>query len=230
MRRKTRVALIVLIILAVPLTIMSGVLGSVVELPLEVKRLAWPLLLLVAVALVALAVWQFRLQAGTEPSAADTRENRRIMLNRVTAKWIAGYLENPLYYDEQLLPLPLRERVGSRYDPAPDDPLEPAWSLPPDTRIQEVFDQARGQLLILGEPGAGKTTLLLELARNLLQRARNHEEALIPVVLTLSSWATKQLALEQWVIEELKTKYQITIEIWQAWVRDNQLLLLLDGW
>ena len=162
-----------------------------------------------------------------------SRKNRQIMLDRVMAIWIAGFLENRLYYDEQLLPLPLRERVGSRYDLKLDDPLEPAHSLPPNTKILEVFDhpdKAKGQLLILGEPGAGKTTLLLELARDLLQRARLPDsEAPIPVVLTLSSWAAKQLPLEQWVIEELKTKYQVATEIGQAWVANNQLLLLLDG-
>jgi len=162
-----------------------------------------------------------------------SRKNRRIMLDRVTAIWIAGFLENSLYYDGQLLPLSLRERVGSRYDLKLYDPLEPAQSLPPDTKILEVFDnpdKTKGQLLILGEPGAGKTTLLLELARDLLQRARSpHSEAPIPVVLTLSSWATKQLPLEQWVIEELKTKYQVAPAIGQAWVANNQLLLLLDG-
>jgi len=36
----------------------------------------------------------------------------------------------------------------------------------------QVYDEADGELLILGEPGAGKTTLLLELARDLLDRAQ----------------------------------------------------------
>ena len=104
MKRKTTGVLIVLIILGVPLTIMSGLLVNAVELPSEVKRLGWPLLLLVTVALVGLAVWQFRLQAGTKPSAADARENRGIMLSRVRNRWITGLLEDHYYYvyDEQL--------------------------------------------------------------------------------------------------------------------------------
>ena len=48
--------------------------------------------------------------------------------------------------------------------------------LPGGTRIKEVYDDADGELLILGAPGSGKTTLLLELARNLLERAERDEE------------------------------------------------------
>ena len=102
-----------------------------------------------------------------------------------------------LCYEEQLLPLPLRERVGSRFDLVLSDPLKPTHPISSGTTITQVFDQAGGELLILGEPGAGKTTLLLELARDLLKRAKDDKTAPIPVVLMLSSWATKKLPLEQ---------------------------------
>src|SRR6266852_5028811 len=107
MRRKTRVILIVLTILIGLLAFMSGPLIGAVELPPEVKRHAWLFLVPVIVASIGLTVWQVLLQTGTEPSAVDTRAKRGFMLDRVTAIWIAGFLENPLNYDEQLLPLPL---------------------------------------------------------------------------------------------------------------------------
>ena len=47
----------------------------------------------------------------------------------------------------------------------------PARPLPAGSRITEVYNDADGELLILGEPSAGKTTLLLELTRDLLDRA-----------------------------------------------------------
>jgi DNA polymerase III delta prime subunit len=85
-------------------------------------------------------------------------------------------------------------------------------------------------LLILGEqPGSGKTTLLLELARDLLERAKADKEDRIPVVLMLSSWSIKQLPLEQWIAEELKTEYHIPLEFGRAWAQAHRLLLLLDG-
>ena len=187
------------------------------------------------VALVALSVafglWQEKLKSTPETLAAVLRENRQIMLDRVQNKWITGFLENPIYYsyDEQLLPLPLRERVGSRFDLVFSNLLEPTQTVPSGTTITQVFDRAGGELLILGEPGAGKTTLLLELARDLLKRAKENETAAIPVLLTLSSWATRKLPLEEWIVEELRMEYDIPSQIGKDWVKANQLLPLLDG-
>src|SRR5205807_1198730 len=61
--------------------------------------------------------------------------------------------------------------------------------LPPETSTLQVYDEVGGELLILGEPGAGKSTLLLNLAQNLLTRAEQDDQQLIPVVINLSSWA-----------------------------------------
>lgn len=40
-------------------------------------------------------------------------------------------------------------------------------SLPAGTSLMQVYDQAGGELLILGEPGSGKSTLLVHLAQGL---------------------------------------------------------------
>jgi len=77
-------------------------------------------------------------------------------------------------------------------------------SLPNGTSIVEVYDEADGQLLILGEPGSGKTTLLLELTRNLLERAQVSESSPMPVIFNLSSWAKRRLPLVKWLVEELR--------------------------
>ena len=71
----------------------------------------------------------------------------------------------------------------------------------------QAYDEANGELLILGAPGAGKTTLLLELTRDLLERARLDEFHPIPVIFNLSSWAIKRLSIADWLIEELNTKF-----------------------
>ena len=176
---------------------------------------------------VAFGLWQEKLKSTPRMPEAVARENRQIMLGRVQTKWITGFLENELYYDE-LLSLALRARTSRSGSPL-QNPLDQAHALPPGTTIKELFDQARGRLLILGEAGTGKTTLLLELARDLLQQAKNNKDAPIPVVLTLASWAVKQSPLEQWVVEELRTKYDISPQVGKVWVETSQLLLLLDG-
>ncbi|WP_445635308.1 Tetratricopeptide repeat protein [Nostoc sp. DSM 114161] len=76
---------------------------------------------------------------------------------------------------------------------------QPSRLLSPETTIGEVFDQCAGRLLILGEPGAGKTTSLLDLAVELLQRAKDDPQQRIPVVIDLSDWqpTTSQSASRQ---------------------------------
>src|SRR5207248_2990879 len=104
-----------------------------------------------------------------------------------------------------------------------------ACLLPPGTRITQVYDDAGGELLILGEPGSGKTTLLLELARDLLDRANIDDTSPMPVVFNLSSWAVKRQSLTKWLVEELHTKYQVPRKLGQVWVDADQILPLLDG-
>jgi hypothetical protein len=216
-------------LLGLLLDLLKGALASTFpSLPL------WVILVSIVVVIVlatAFGLWQEKLKSTPETLAAVTRENRQTLLNLVQNTWITGFLENPLYYSygEQLLQLPLRQRAGSRFNLVLSNPLEPMLPIPSDTPLTQVFDQAGGELLILGGPGAGKTTLLLELARDLLRRATDNEASPIPVVLMLSSWATEKLPLEQWVVKELRMKYNIPSPIGEAWIKANQLLLLLDG-
>src|SRR2546425_97103 len=82
----------------------GGVLSSAVELPSIVRLFAWPLLLGVALALSALAVWQYRLQATTEPPASTpSRQNRQWMLKSICSFWITGVLEQSLHSEVPIL-------------------------------------------------------------------------------------------------------------------------------
>ena len=103
--------------------------------------------------------------------------------------------------------------------------------LPEGTKVIDIFDQiGEGRtLLILGEPGSGKTTTLLELTCDLIARAEQDDNLLIPVVFNLSSWANKRQTLADWLVEELNTKYYIPRKIGQVWVKQQELLPLLDG-
>ena len=106
-----------------------------------------------------------------------------------------------------------------------------AVPLAPGTRIVEVFDNPKfaRQLLILGEPGAGKTTMMLELAEDLLKQAIADNTKPIPVLLNLSSWKNPQQSIFNWLVDELKSKYGIGQNLAQQWLKENQLLPLLDG-
>jgi len=119
-----------------------------------------------------------------------------------------------------------------------------AFQLPSETGILEVFeDQAMGgKFLILGKPGGGKTTTLLELLRDLVDRAEMDSDAPIPVILELSEWQTVterkfpkfweqekyDPSIKEWIISQLRSK-GVSQEIGEQWIRDKELVLLLDG-
>ncbi len=105
----------------------------------------------------------------------------------------------------------------------------PACSLASGMHVTQVYDQAEGELLILGAPGAGKTTLLLRLARDLLTRAKQDESHPIPIVLNLSSWTTKCQPLAEWLVDELNGKYQVPLKLGREWIAEDKILPLLDG-
>jgi hypothetical protein len=81
----------------------------------------------------------------------------------------------------------------------------------------------------LGAPGAGKTTALLELARELVNRAKNNASEPIPVWLKLSSWKDDKQTIAEWLVAQLKSHYGVSKDIGEKWLKERQLLPLLDG-
>ncbi|BAY76665.1 hypothetical protein NIES25_31220 [Nostoc linckia NIES-25] len=119
----------------------------------------------------------------------------------IVKQWVESRLEGQLHHavrlnlhkqtqPQQVRPWGMEVKVAI---------AQPSRLLSPETTIGEVFDQCAGRLLILGEPGAGKTTSLLDLAVELLQRAKDDPQQRIPVVVDLSDWqpTTSQLASSQ---------------------------------
>ena len=158
--------------------------------------------------------------------------NRQRMFKRVRSTWIEGVLNRSLF-QEALMTLGFLEQPSALVNPwhfTVQETDVPSHIIPVGTSIVQVYEQAGGELLILGEPGAGKTTLLLELARELLNRAERDEALPIPVVFHLSSWSEKfRSSLTDWLIDELNSKYQVPRSLGRRWVHDNHLVLLLDG-
>lgn len=158
-------------------------------------------------------------------------ENRQRMLTKVRNLWIYGVLEQSLFRKAPIV-LDLQRQPDALFNPWRSDVQEtdlPVQELSRGTYIIEVYDSAEERgLLILGEPGLGKTTLLLELTRDLLNRADQDKYHPIPLVFTLSTWATKRQPLAAWLVEEMKTKYEISSST-QNLIDNNLVLPLLDG-
>ncbi|NEQ82702.1 MAG: NACHT domain-containing protein [Moorea sp. SIO2I5] len=159
--------------------------------------------------------------------------NRQALLAKVKNFWVKGVLEKSLF-NQVLIQQGLEERPDAVTNPfkeireISEDSPQP---LPERTKVIDIFDQiSPGRtLLILGEPGSGKTTTLLELTRDLIARADQDVDYPIPVVLNLSSWGYKRQSIADWLVEELRTIYKVYNKFGQALVRQQQLLLLLDG-
>lgn len=165
---------------------------------------------------------------------------RQILLNRVKQIWVKEALESKLRKTPYL-----RTPVELDIEEWPDAVEQPfkgqVWSfpnqrhkLPPGTKVIDKFDEigAGRTLLILGKPGSGKTTTLLRLAANLIARVEKNKEIsqLIPVVFQLSDWGTsKKKTIGEWLVQELNEKYYVRKKFCETWVKDEQLLLLLDG-
>src|SRR2546423_13757560 len=109
MRRLPRSTWVAIVIAGI-LMMLGSVMGNIGATALTWLSpwIALVLFVLISVSLIGVSLWQDRQKAASEPSAAEARENRQVMLSRVQNKWITGFLENPLYhsYVEQLLPLP----------------------------------------------------------------------------------------------------------------------------
>jgi GTPase SAR1 family protein len=171
-----------------------------------------------------------RLQVPTYSTAATAQRNRARMIQRLH-QWYQDYLSASLQ-QAVWLELGLTETPQALYNPVtltlqgvilPDQPL------PPGTSIVQVYEQAQGELLLLGEPGSGKSTLLYTLAQHLLQQAETDAHAPLPFVLALSSWAERQDPLPTWMAEQLTRLYQVPKPLAQHWVEQEQILPLLDG-
>ena len=157
------------------------------------------------------------------------RRQLEILRRRVMEYWVDGVLKHSLY-NEVLISLGKRQI---------DEAIDAPWkytvevsdavnSAPLEDRDVSAIYDATGLLLILGEPGSGKTTTLLDLARTLLERARDDIKERVPVVLNLSSWKKKQ-PLAEWISGELSEKYRVPRKIARFWLQHDYLLPLLDG-
>ncbi|MEM9274345.1 MAG: NACHT domain-containing protein [Cyanobacteria bacterium P01_F01_bin.143] len=167
-----------------------------------------------------------------KPITRTEYRQRQTLLNKVKEFWIDGFLKPSLYTDNainlELESRPdaiLRPELSSEVLPIE---LDESFAELQQTDIYQQVGQGK-TLLILGEPGSGKTITLLQLAEHLIEQTTQDLTKPIPIVFNLSSWGQAQQPLEKWLIEEFKDKYQVP-KLWsEQWLKEEQLILLLDG-
>ncbi len=213
-------------------TVLTSSQGSIpATSPLRQLLAAWPITLLAGCCLLLLALLIWLLSRWhTHEAVLLSEQNRTRMLQRLRrtyhdllvqslegAVWVElGFKQKP---DAVLTSAHLLLRL----------PDQPERNLPPGTSILQVYMEAEGELLILGKPGAGKSTLLLALAQQLVEQAQDNVTQPLPVILPLSSWATKRRPLQDWASRQMAQIYHVPRQVCEYWLQHNQILLMLDG-
>lgn len=170
--------------------------------------------------------------SGNNLSPKEKGERTRL-LNKVKNSWIQNVLKTSLH-PQPIITLELEERPTAVAHPASgaeEFAAEFGHILPSGTDIADLFyDMGDGRsLLILGDKGAGKTISMLKITDKLIARAEQDLSQLIPVVFNLSSWITERSDIYEWLVQELKSSYQTDKTLAEKWIKDKQLVLLLDG-
>ena len=158
---------------------------------------------------------------------------RKVLLSKLKEGWIKGVSKNSLF--KQVL---FEQTITNRPDAIQKHPFSQLEELSVESDKSFEFIQASDifegmgagrTLLILGEPGTGKTLSMLKLAERLIKRTEQDLSLPIPVVFNLSSWAIKRQNIADWLVEELKDKYQVSKALGKQWIEQGDLILLLDG-
>jgi len=174
----------------------------------------------------------------TEPVSLPTprpktpqERTRLAMIRNVRKFWIDGVLKTSLS-NVELLDLdisPDYESVNHPWQKLLNLSTDEDGELLTSKQIMTYFENLNGKLLVMGAPGAGKTTMLLTLTEQLLRRAERDPVYPIPVVLNLSTWSQSRTTIEEWIEDELHTKYQTPRRIAREWIDSDNLTLMLDG-
>lgn len=198
--------------------------------PFDMLLVHWPIVLLIGLCLLLIALLTGILSRWPLLHPSLTQQNRTRMLELLQSTYDAMHaetLEKNIWTGLTLSEKPDAVENAATFLLRVRN--QPARPLPVGTSILDIYDQAAGDLLILGEPGTGKSTLLLELAQQLVKRAVSDAEHPLPVILPLSSWAAKRSSLQDWMIDKLVEIYQIPRQVGEQWVEEGVILPLLDG-
>jgi DNA polymerase III delta prime subunit len=168
---------------------------------------------------------------AAQPLTSQAQRLRERLLSHVQTTWIEGVLQQSIHSEIIKLSMSYRpEATGQRswqlvlkQKGQSDQPVSPERSL------LDIFNRSGRNLLILGEPGSGKTTTMLQLAEALIKAAQENPAEHIPLVLNLSAWARDQLALTDWLVEEVFVQYGLARELTRSGIAQDQFLYLLDG-
>ena len=198
--------------------------------PLDQFLAGWPIFGLIGIclSLCALVIWGLS-QWQTTRLLPLAEQNRLYMLKRLGRTYresLALSLDGISEIKPGFTGRP--DEVHSNVDRLLSFPRQPGRALPAGTTIQQLYTEAQGELLLLGKSGAGKSPLLLELAAWLVEQAQQDPTQPLPIILPLSTWSVKRPLLLDWCCEQMAQIYDVSRQICEQWMRQGQIVLLLD--
>jgi hypothetical protein len=183
-----------------------------------------PLLTFIA----ALLAWLGTLSPFLLDQEKNTFASRQAKLaQQMKSQWIDRVLEN----SRPARLIPLKMVMQKVVQPRSQQEQLTAQSplpqpLPADSDVRHCFAWHGGEgLLIAGVEGVGKTLLLLRMAEAWL--AETAPTLVTPLILPLHSWRGGSLLT--WISQETRRLYGIEEDAIEEGVRENKIILLLDG-
>ncbi|MBI1297321.1 hypothetical protein GC175_20460 [bacterium] len=207
-------------------------------------------ILAVAIAVIALPVisMAYDLVLGKRPGIITFIEEiysepnyLQILLKKVEASWLNQFLEPTLSRATFFVPFTEFNQDNIRKNQLPIDGDSKINLIKPNQKedqalqeeheaLQNAVTNSGHQMLILGEQGVGKTIIMLKILRWAVQVCSEENRwNSVPVVLNLSTWNVGKESFNQWVVNQLRFKYQLPAGIAQQVFDNRQLFLFLDG-
>lgn len=95
--------------------------------------------------------------------------------------------------------------------------------------LEGLRKYASAHVLLVGRPGSGKSTALTRLLLEEAQKAKENQQAQIPVLVELRYYQTSVLGLIQEFLQRHDPDLKLDAVILKSWLRQGKLLLLVDG-
>ncbi|MEY7973068.1 NACHT domain-containing protein [Saccharomonospora xinjiangensis] len=204
----------------------------------------WPAIGVLWGIVIAAGLWEWSSQrTSVTHRPIDHPRNRPNALARVT-KTVSGRFGQSLAAEARIeLDIEVRPDVVRPAELTVQPVNDGAEQVvPSNIALIQAFDMFQGSMLILGNPGAGKSTLLVELARDLVERARKDPQEPVPVLVDLAGWSEsghrrgmrsnaqrKPVEFRRWLRDELRRRYTFPHHVSDRWLTEGRLTLLLDG-